>query len=109
MLDRYEKVNAPRIVVRDVVETGPHYDQWPPMSHQLVYGKPDQSKAEVVQAFAERAFRRPVTDQQLAPYLKLADDSPEGIRTAIEAILCSPRFLYFNEPTGKLDDVQNEG
>jgi hypothetical protein len=104
LLDRYEKVNAPRIVVRDVVETGPHYDQWPPMSHQLVYGKPSQSKAEVVRAFAERAFRRPVPNEHLVPYLKLAEDSPEGIRTAIEAILCSPRFLYFNEPPGKLDD-----
>ena len=104
LLDRYEKVNAPRIVVRDVVETGPYYDHWPPMSHQLVYGKPDQSKAEVVRAFAERAFRRPVPNEYLAPYLKLAEDSPEGIRTAIEAILCSPRFLYFNEPPGKLDD-----
>lgn len=104
VLDRYEKVNAPRIVVRDVVETGPHYDQWPPESHQLVHGKPGQSKAAVVRVFAERAFRRPVTPEHLAPYLKLAEDSPEGIRTAIEAILCSPRFLYFNEPPGKLDD-----
>ena len=104
VLDRYEKVNAPRIVVRDVVETGPHYDQWPPESHQLVHGKPGQSKAAVVRVFAERAFRRPVPNEYLAPYLKLAEDSPEGIRTAIEAILCSPRFLYFNEPPGKLDD-----
>jgi hypothetical protein len=104
LLDRFEKVDAPRIVVHDVVETGPHYDQWPPQSHQLVHGNPGQSKAEVVRAFAAQAFRRPVKVEHLAPYLKLAEDSPEGIRTAIEAILCSPRFLYFNEPPGKLDD-----
>ncbi|MBL64496.1 MAG: hypothetical protein CMI30_13960 [Opitutae bacterium] len=104
VLNRFETLNAPRIVVHDVVETGPHYDQWPPMSHQMVYGKPGQSKADVVLAFAERAFRRPVTSEHVAPYLKLAENSPEGIRTAIEAILCSPRFLYFNEPPGKLDD-----
>ncbi len=104
VLNRFETLNAPRIVVHDVVETGPHYDQWPPMSHQMVYGKPGQSKADVVLAFAERAFRRPVTSGHVAPYLKLAENSSEGIRTAIEAILCSPRFLYFNEPPGKLDD-----
>tara|TARA_Y100000588_G_scaffold185735_1_gene199582 strand:- start:1064 stop:3472 length:2409 start_codon:yes stop_codon:yes gene_type:complete len=104
VLNRFETLNAPRIVVRDVVETGPHYEQWPPQSHLLIHGKPGQSKAEVVRNFAERAFRRPVTPEHLAPYLKLAEDSPEGIRTAIEAILCSPRFLYFNEPPGNLDD-----
>ena len=104
VLNRFETLNAPRIVVRDVVETGPHYEQWPPKSQLLVHGKPGQSKAEVVRNFAERAFRRPVTPEHLAPYLKLAEDSPEGIRTAIEAILCSPRFLYFNEPPGNLDD-----
>ena len=63
-----------------------------------------QSKADVVRDFAARAFRRPVTGDQIAPYLKLAETSPEGVRTAIEAILCSPRFLYFHEDEGELDD-----
>ena len=83
LLARYDKVNAPRIVVRDVVETGPQYDRWQSMSHQLVYGKPSQSKAEVVRAIPDQAFRRPVPNEHLVPYLKLAEVSPPGIRTAI--------------------------
>jgi hypothetical protein len=58
----------------------------------------------VIRDFATRAFRRPVTEDQLAPYLRLAKQSPEGVRTAIEAILCSPRFIYLYEQPGELDD-----
>ena len=103
LIDALEKVDGPRIVIHSIVETGPHYEQWPPQSHQYVYGKTDQNPAEVVRRFAERAFRRPVTDKDIAPYLALAKHSPEGIRTAIEGILCSPRFLYLREPAGVLD------
>ena len=90
-----EENDFPRIVVHDVAETGPHYDQWPPESHGIVMGDPKE--------FAGRAFRRPVTDQQLAPYLRLANQGEEGKRRAIEAILCSPRFVYLYEDVGPLD------
>ena len=104
LIDRFEKVDAPRINIYSAVESGPHYDQWPPDSHQSVWGREGQTKEEVVRTFATRAFRRPVTDEQIAPYVRLAEKSPEGIRTAIEAILCSPRFLYLHEKTDELDD-----
>ncbi len=57
----------------------------------------------MIRAFAKRAFRRPVSDEELAPYIKLGKASPEGVRTAIEAILCSPQFIYLYEPEGQLD------
>ena len=56
---------------------------------------------EELKEFAELAFRRPVTDAQIAPYARLADNTT-GTR-AYAAILCSPRFLYFYEDPGKLD------
>jgi len=56
---------------------------------------------EELKEFAELAFRRPVTDAQIAPYVRLADNTT-GTR-AYAAILCSPRFLYFYEDPGKLD------
>lgn len=102
--DQIEKVDAPCIAVYRASETGPIFDSWPPASHKLVYGKRGQNHREIIRAFASRAFRRPVADEEIAPYLKLAKQSPEGIRTAIEGILCSPRFLYLTEPQGKLDD-----
>lgn len=104
IIDRFERVDAPRINVYSVTETGPLYDQWPPASHEAVYGKPGQNVEEHLTWFASQAFRRPVTREQISPYVRLAEQSPEGIRTAIEGILCSPRFVYMKEATGELDD-----
>ena len=62
--------------------------------------------------FANEAFRRPVTKEQIAPYVGLAmtamedPEKPprEALRYAYRAILCSPRFLTLIENTGRLDD-----
>lgn len=69
---------------------------------------------ETIQRFAERAFRGPVTDQQIAPYLLLAEEARSGgqgtdldaLKSAYRAILCSPRFLTLVEKPGKLDDFE---
>lgn len=76
---------------------------------------PDAIKPEnldrLVTRFARRAFRRPITDEQITPYREiarksLADGDPlsEALRVAYRAILCSPRFLTFIEEPGPLDD-----
>lgn len=66
---------------------------------------------KLVHSFATRAFRRPVTEAQSAPYREIAtkslqDGDPvlEALRAAYRAILCSPRFLTFIEAPGPLDD-----
>ncbi len=97
LIDRLEAEDAPRILVHEATETGPLYDQWPPQSHHIVH-------SEDLLSFAERAFRRPVTEEEIRPFLELAEANPEGSRAAIAAMLCSPRFLYFDEPEGELDD-----
>ena len=104
IIDRFEAVDAPRINVYSVTETGPHYGTWPPASHLSVYGVPGKDIEEHLLQFATRAYRGPVTPEQIAPYLRLAKQSPEGVRTAIEGILCSPRFVYLKEVTEQLDD-----
>lgn len=104
IIDRLEQLDAPRIVVHSVTESGPRYEQWPPASHVAIYGKPGQNIEDHLTQFATRAFRRPVSREQLAPYLQLAKESPEGVRTAIEGILCSPRFAYLKETAEQLDD-----
>jgi hypothetical protein len=104
LIAQLEKHDAPRIIVHRVEETGPHYDQWPPSSHETALGKSGESLEAHLRAFATRAFRRPVDDSQLARYVTLAKESHEGIRTAIEAILCSPRFIYLYEDADDLDD-----
>ncbi len=54
-----------------------------------------------IAALARRAFRRPVTDAEVAPYLKLAalartqgGSYNDGVATAVQAILVSPDFLF---------------
>ncbi|MCG8598554.1 MAG: DUF1592 domain-containing protein [Verrucomicrobiales bacterium] len=78
-------------------------------------GKPviDDKKAAIrklVARFAERAFRRPVTDDLVKPYADLALakwEKSKSFETSLQvgyrAVLCSPRFLGFVEPPGQLD------
>ena len=72
---------------------------------------PGSALSKLIRSFASRAFRRPVTKQQIAPYeqlateqLKSGDSFPKALRSAYHAILCSPNFLTFVEKPGPLDD-----
>ena len=65
----------------------------------------------VIADFARRAFRRPVSSAEAAPYVDLAlksvkagDPAEVALQAACHAILCSPRFLTFIENPGALDD-----
>ncbi|MEM1069592.1 MAG: DUF1592 domain-containing protein [Planctomycetota bacterium] len=67
--------------------------------------QPRDAFVDQVRTFASRAFRRPVSDEILAPYLELVQQSLEqgaepadALRRSYRAILCSPRFLYLVEP-----------
>ena len=97
IVEKLKKADAPRVLVYEATEVGPVYDQWPPESHQIVH-------TDDLKAFAERAFRRPATDEELRPFNELAKASPEGTKAAVAAILCAPQFLYLEEPEGELDD-----
>ncbi|QDT52812.1 hypothetical protein Pan44_08250 [Caulifigura coniformis] len=77
----------------------------------VVSKSPEKDAETLLSAFAERAFRRPVSKDELEPYLDLVrqalndDESFAGaMRMGYRAILCSPRFLYFFEAPGPLDD-----
>jgi hypothetical protein len=78
---------------------------------QLVSEHPKRDLESLMERFVTKAFRRPVTKRELKPYVALAYDTLkeglpliESVRAGYRAILCSPRFFYFNEPVGKLDD-----
>jgi len=77
----------------------------------LISKNPKEDAAKVMHGFAERAFRRPLSEEEVTPYVEmvLADldnDVPlmDALRGGYRAVLCSPRFLYFNETPGPLDD-----
>lgn len=101
--------NATREVVIRNLFTGITKDDWGKLQ---TAAERNGILTKVIERFASRAFRRPVTDEQIAPYVELAlatlEDSEkrpvDALRTAYRAILCSPRFLTLIEPSGKLDD-----
>jgi hypothetical protein len=78
---------------------------------ELISSQPKADAEQLLTRFAERAFRRPVSDEAVRPFIELVHQSidegrplMESLRAGYRALLCSPRFLYFHEQPGKLDD-----
>ncbi len=72
--------------------------------------QPQVQAQRLLKQFATRAFRRPVSDELLAPYVSLVstalasgENFPSAIRQGYHAILCSPNFLTLVEAPGTLD------
>jgi hypothetical protein len=72
---------------------------------------PRDDTTRLMTAFAGRAFRRPVTPDEIAKYtanvhaaLDAGEDFVAALRLGYRSLLCSPRFLYFAEEPGELDD-----
>jgi hypothetical protein len=110
-------VTEPALVVHGVEMEGPIVDVWPPAPATRLLGKRDWGQANVTDAqsilrqFVPRAYRRPVLDEEFAPYfalLKSRLDKGYSIeaasRVTLKAVLCSPDFLYLAAAPGKLDD-----
>lgn len=138
--DGIQNYKGPGLAVNRVEIEGPLVDRFPSKGHDLIFSKLDRREiqprnpadrekryyvpkfeivsenpaADIVPAlkqFAAAAFRRPVTDEDIAPYLILFQgemtggaDFESALRTALTAMLCAPDFLYLRERPGALDD-----
>ena len=100
---------VPHICISEVQIRGPIVEQWPPATQQAVLGKtafaPEKMR-EVLQSFADRAYRRPATQDEVDRLMAVAKKrtstgrSPqEGLKDALKAALCSPAFLYLSQDT----------
>jgi len=103
-----ERYHGPRVRIWNMDISGPIHEQWPPASHQLLFGKQmDASKVDLdklVLRFTTRAFRQPVKPEEVKHYSQFildriaAGNKPErAIKMGLTAILSSPRFLYLDE------------
>ena len=75
-------------------------------SRRLIFGNGSTDAKAVLTPILRRAWRRPVTDEDLArvlPFVKEAKDFEAGIESAISAILVSREFLFRTET--QLDDA----
>jgi mono/diheme cytochrome c family protein len=125
-----QNYTGPGLVVQWVDVNGPLLDAWPPESHRRLFGNLAQepvagrpNRREVVSQqplvdaerilrdFTRRAFRRPVTDEDIQPFLARAKTKldqnasfEQAVRVGLKAVLVSQPFLFLREQPGKLDD-----
>ncbi|MGY8767890.1 MAG: DUF1592 domain-containing protein [Pirellulales bacterium] len=135
-----ENYQGPGLAILHVEVEGPLTDEFPSRGHQLVFTGVGRKEIEprnpndklkswyepkfeivtpdvnleakkVLERVAQHAFRRPVTSEQISPYLELFHSElkqgalfEESLKTAIAAVFCSPKFLYLQEEPGWLDD-----
>ncbi len=125
-----ENYKGPGLVLQWVEVEGPLMDAWPPASHVRLFGdlrqaptpenknrlevvstNPDDDAEKILRPFARRAFRRPLGDDELRPFLnrvkaKLANgySFEQAVKVGLKSILVSPEFLFLRETPGKLDD-----
>jgi hypothetical protein len=120
-----DKYTGPGLVIQWVEVEGPLLESWPPRSHQAIFGDlkeavvpgpNDPKRLEVVSQqpmvdaerilrdFARRAFRRPVTDEEIKPFLARVEAKLEqkysfeqAMRVGLRAVLVSPNFLFLRE------------
>ena len=103
----------PQIRIHEIQLNGPIEQQSPTRSQRLLLGggsfQPEQVP-KLLNNFASRAYRRPVTTDELAALLSLYEgrraagqSAFEATKDAFKAALCSPPFLYLSPP----DEMQS--
>ncbi len=124
-------ITNPGIAVEWVEIDGPLYDQWPPQSHQRLFGElplelvssyynlwtvkstePLADAERLLGSFMRRAYRRPVTSEEIAKIVALVaaqldqkQSFEESMRVGYKAVLCSPDFLFFQDRPGENDEL----
>ncbi|MFT5524051.1 MAG: hypothetical protein ACI9HK_002001 [Pirellulaceae bacterium] len=83
----------------------PEFQKWQPV-WTAASPRPTEDADRLLKDFLPRAFRRPVTPEEIAIYVQIARDKiaageffETAMREAYRVALCSPDFLYLHEPT----------
>ncbi len=112
--------DMPRLKIRSVEFEGPYYESWPPATHQNIFNasatenEPAMEARAILQSFAARAFRRPVTDAELDAIFSVWQKSfastgnhRQSIKDALLVVLNAPQFLFLieNSQTPEPEDL----
>lgn len=102
--------DMPRLLIRSIEFEGPYYSEWPLATHRGIFIEsphkhdPETYAREIIQSFATRAFRRPVTDEELIAIHGVWKESfaetknfQKSIKDALLTVLTSPQFLFLIE------------
>ncbi len=101
----------------DGLRSKDRYDAWPPTSHtkilsegKLSSSNDDEKARNILKQFMRRAYRRPVTPDEVTAKFELYKAAAErgtrfndAIKPALVGVLCSPHFLYLCEPSSQAD------
>lgn len=103
---------GPPLRIEYIEFEAPYYEQWPTKSHKQIFidstnkNNPDVYGKEVITHFANKAFRRKLSEDDVAPYIELwqaikGDFSSfeEGIVESLVGVLSSTNFLFLAEPS----------
>jgi hypothetical protein len=99
--------HMPHIRIHEIEIRGPIVQNWPPASQHAVLGDkpftPERTR-EILKRFADRAYRRPATDDEVNRLMQVVDARIQGghtpftaMKDGLKAALCSPAFLYLAE------------
>ena len=99
-----------RIAVESMEFEAPYFPEWPPESHQAIFfDSPSKENKEVytrevLESFMTKAFRRPVSQDEVDLYHHFwlrsrqdFDTYEASVKETFVAVLCSPKFLFLAE------------
>ncbi len=105
-----KRFKGPGLVIGEVEVVGP-LESWPPRSRGKLLGQIDPAKAtiddarDVFQRLLPRAFRRAAKKEEVESYVAITSEALgngrpfiEALRVGLQAALCSPEFLFREEP-----------
>jgi mono/diheme cytochrome c family protein len=108
---------GPGLKIHWIEVEGPFPEPWPTKSYRRVFGDVDPKRGTLADAekllreLLPKAFRRPVAEGEEKPFVAIAAESLKSgqpfdasLRAGIKSVLTSPKFLYFREAPGTLDD-----
>lgn len=114
--------SGPGVAIMSLEVEGPLTEAWPPRSQRLLFGDLDFATATLADArealwrFVPRAFRRPVEADDVEPFVALVEtvlrsggSFEEGIRVGLQAVLCSPEFLFVGDPDRRPGERLSDG
>lgn len=105
--------NFPKIEIESVSFKAPVFESWPPAHHARILFPSDFSETDpvayandILSRFMRRAFRRPVSDEEVGMMVAYFQEVQptfatfeEAMRETLAMVLVSPDFLYLVEPS----------
>ena len=102
-----------RLQIESIEIEGPIQKEWPPVSHKALFFDGDKRQdlvyaREIFQKFLPRAYRRPVTKQEVDSIVSVVNEAMttgklsfiDAMRIGLQRVLCAPSFLFLEEPAG---------